>query len=99
MLTLLLGFAAITRGQGWEAIFTLPPPAEDERSTILLPPFPPHTAGLAIWTTIATPPVVIGDVHVVTVDIGTGPQLFRLSKPWTNERRALRGPNARGVGH
>lgn len=48
MLTLLLGFAAATRGQEWETIFTLPPPAVDERATLFLPPFPTPTAQLWI---------------------------------------------------
>jgi hypothetical protein len=35
----------------------------------------------AAWTEVATPPVVIGDEQVVTVDIGAESQFFRLRKP------------------
>jgi hypothetical protein len=34
-----------------------------------------------VWESVATPPVVIGDEQVVTVDIGPGSQFFRLRKP------------------
>ena len=51
-----------------------------------------------VWENVTTPPAVIGDVQVVTVDIGSGPQFFRLRNHEPNaigqglEGRTLRVP-------
>lgn len=35
----------------------------------------------AVWTEVSTPPIVIGNEQIVTVDIGPDSQFFRLRKP------------------
>ncbi len=41
----------------------------------------PRLGTEVVWENVTTPPVVIGDEQVVTVDIGLEPQFFRLRKP------------------